>query len=76
MPMELTAVFREVPEGGYMAWVEEMPGAITQGETLEEARANLEDAVRLMIEGNRALADEVVDGMTVIREPLVIDVKD
>jgi len=53
MPVELTTVFREVPEGGYMAWVEEIPGAITQGETLDEARANLEDAVRLLIETER-----------------------
>ncbi|HEU4455571.1 MAG TPA: type II toxin-antitoxin system HicB family antitoxin [Longimicrobium sp.] len=57
MPIELTAVFREVPEGGYMATVKEMPGAITQGETLEEARANLEDAVRLLIETERLVRD-------------------
>ena len=73
MRLELTAVFREVPEGGYIAFVEELPGANTQGVTLEEARANLEDAVRLLIEANRMMIDEDVAGEYVIREPLVID---
>ena len=49
MRLELTAVFRESPEGGYTAYVMEMPGAISEGETLDEARANLEDAVRLLL---------------------------
>jgi predicted RNase H-like HicB family nuclease len=73
MRLELTAIFREVPEGGYMASVKEMPGAISQGETLEEARANLEDAVRLLIETSCELADEEVAGQSVIYEPLLID---
>jgi len=38
--MKLTAVFKKVPEG-YIGWVEELPGANTQGKTLEEARENL-----------------------------------
>jgi len=50
MHLELTAVFREAPEGGYTAFVKEMPAAISEGDTLDEARANLEDAVRLLIE--------------------------
>ncbi len=45
--MELTAVFKKVPEG-YIGWVEELPGANTQGETLEEARENLQEAIRLV----------------------------
>src|SRR6266566_4129966 len=40
MTMQLTAVFEKVPEG-YIAFVEELPGANTQGATLEEARTNL-----------------------------------
>jgi len=52
---EFTAVFRKVPEG-YIGFVEELPGANTQGETLEEARANLEEAVLLVLEANRELA--------------------
>jgi predicted RNase H-like HicB family nuclease len=53
--MELTAVFKKVPEG-YIGWVEELPGANTQGKTLEEARENLQEAIRLVFEANRELA--------------------
>jgi predicted RNase H-like HicB family nuclease len=70
MQLEFTAVFREAPEGGYVAFVEELPGANTQGETLDEARANLREAVELVIEANRALAVKDLAGATVIREPL------
>lgn len=55
MSLELTAVFREVPEG-YIAFVEELPGANTQGATLAEARRNLKEAVALILEANRELA--------------------
>lgn len=51
--MEFTAVFEKVPEG-YIAFVEELPGANTQGDTLEEARENLREAVQLVLEANRA----------------------
>ena len=53
--MELTAVFKKVPEG-YIGWVEELPGANTQGKTLEEGRENLQEAIRLVFEANRELA--------------------
>lgn len=55
--MQLTAVFQQVPEG-FIAFVEELPGANTQGETMEEARENLAEAVALVFEANRALAEE------------------
>jgi predicted RNase H-like HicB family nuclease len=55
MEMSLTAVFKKVPEG-YIAFVEELPGANTQGSSLEEARENLREAVELVLEANRALA--------------------
>jgi predicted RNase H-like HicB family nuclease len=69
MQLQFTAVFRKVPEG-YIGFVEELPGANTQGETLEEARANLAEAVALVLEANRALAEEELRGADVIREPL------
>ena len=53
MKMELTAVFRKVPQG-YVGFIEELPGANTQGATLDEARANLREAVVLVLEANRA----------------------
>ena len=68
--LELTAVFREAPEGGYIAFVEELPGANSQGETLDEARANLREAVELVLEANRTLAEEDLTGVAVIRERL------
>lgn len=71
MQIELTAVFRRVPEG-YIGFVQELPGANTQGATLDEARANLHEAVTLVIEANRALAEETLTGEDVIREPLLI----
>ena len=70
MDIQLTAVFRKVPEG-YIGFVEELPGANTQGATLEEARANLKEAVALVLESNRALAHEEA-GPDAIREPLKI----
>ena len=62
MQNEFTAVFRKVPEG-YIGFVEEIPGANSQGETLEEVRANLEEAVRLVLEANRLLAEEELAAM-------------
>jgi len=72
MKIELTAVFRKVPEG-FIAFIEELPGANTQGATLEEARENLREAVLLVLEANRTLAEEEIRGQDVIREPLRIE---
>ena len=52
--MQFTAVFEKVPEG-YIAFVEEIPGANTQGETLDEARRNLAEASQLVLEANRTV---------------------
>jgi len=49
--MELTAVYIQVPEG-YIAFVEELPGANTQGDTLDEARENLREAVEMVLDAN------------------------
>ena len=58
--MKLTAVFQKFPEG-YAAFVEELPGANTQGATLDEARINLAEAVELILESNRFLSsDELI----------------
>ena len=67
--MQFTAVFEQVPEG-YIAFVEEIPGANTQGESLDEARRNLVEAVQLVLEANRALAEESLAGKHIIRERL------
>ena len=69
MQINLTTVFQQVPEG-YIGWDEELPGANTQGSTLEEARENLKEAIMLVLEANRTLAEEEVAAREVIREPL------
>lgn len=73
MTHTFTAVFEEAEEGGYAAWVEELPGAISQGETLEEARENLKEAIELILEVNRERALEGVDATRLIREPIVVN---
>lgn len=71
MDLQFTAVFRKVPEG-YIGFVEEVPGANTQGATLEEARTNLREAVTLVVEANRMFALEDAPDGEVIREPLKV----
>ncbi|HUE73741.1 MAG TPA: type II toxin-antitoxin system HicB family antitoxin [Pirellulaceae bacterium] len=66
--MEFTAVYVSVPEG-YVAFVEELPGANTQGATLDEARENLQEAVALVLDANRELAEKSLQGQQVTREP-------
>ena len=51
----------KVPEG-YIGFVEELPGANTQGEALEEARANLNEAVAMVLDANRALSAQSLEG--------------
>lgn len=69
MEYQPSAVYHRVREG-YIGFVEELPGANTQGATLEETRANLREAVELVIEANRALSEEELGDAKVIREPL------
>ena len=55
--MKFTAIFRKVPEG-YVAFVDELPGANTQATTLDEAWQNLKEAVVLVLEANRTLTEK------------------
>jgi len=71
MQLQLTAIYRKV-RNGYVAFVEELPGANTQGATLDEARANLREAVALVLEANRSLVAEDSKGADIIREPLLL----
>jgi predicted RNase H-like HicB family nuclease len=66
--MPFTAIFQKVSEG-YIAFIEELPGANTQGATLEEARSNLTEAVEMVLAANRSLAEERIKGCDIIREP-------
>lgn len=65
MKGELTAIIEKAPEGGYWAICPEVPGANGQGETVEEAKQNLKDAVALILEDRledvkRGLPDDVI----------------
>ena len=77
MDLTLTAVFEEIPQaegGGFVAYAEELPGAITQGETLEEARENLRDAIEILLEANRELTKQPRPGARVTREKIKVSV--
>ena len=67
--MNLTAVYQKVPEG-YIGFIEELPGANTQGATLEETRENLKEAIELVLEANRILAQEDFQDENLIRETM------
>ncbi|MCZ7649532.1 MAG: type II toxin-antitoxin system HicB family antitoxin [Planctomycetota bacterium] len=69
MEREFTAVF-EKHGAWYAAYVEEVPGVNTQGRTLKEARANLKEALQLILEANRGLARRASKGVR--REAMVI----
>jgi predicted RNase H-like HicB family nuclease len=66
-----TAVFEQDGEW-WVGSVEELPGALTQGRTLDEARENLRDAVREVLEANRLLAQRERADRPVVREPLLL----
>jgi len=72
MQRTFTAVIQPADEGGYVAWVEELPGANTQGETLEETRENLREAIQLILEVNRERALAHVNESIAIREEIVV----
>ena len=69
--MQFTAVYMAVPEG-FIGFVEELPGANTQGATLEEARKNLNEAVHLVLEANRELAERRIAGRDVVKESFTV----
>lgn len=68
MENTLTAIFEKVPEG-YIGYVEELPGANAQGETLEEVKENLKEAIELVFQANRKVMEEELIGKELIREP-------
>lgn len=69
--MSFTAIFRKVPEG-FIGFVEELPGPNSQGGTLDEVRENLKEAVQMVLEANRQLAEDDIAGQDVIREEFFI----
>ena len=71
MRIQLTAVFEKV-KSGYIGYVEELPGANTQGTTLEDTKRNLREAVELVLESYRQIQEEENAGKEVVKEPFGI----
>ena len=71
MKAEFTAIIRPAPEDGYWAICPEVPGANGQGETIEEAKNNLREAIELILEDRR---QEILRGLPedVIRDKVVV----
>jgi len=71
MKAEFTAIIEEAPEGGYWAICPEIPGANGQGETIEEAKNSLKDAIELILEDRR---EDVLRGLPegVIRDKVQV----
>lgn len=71
--MKLTAIYEEAEEGGYIGYVAEIPGANTQGETLEETRENLKEAVDLLLECYRKdAAGRLANSTNATKEELIL----
>ena len=71
----LTRIFEEAEEGGYVGYVAELPGANTQGETIEEVRENLAEAIQLILEANREeFEKQLPPGSKIKREQLTLRV--
>ena len=66
--LKLTAVFEEAEEGGFIAYIEELPGVNTQGETLEESKTNLLEALELVLRSQRELSEKENGNRKLIKE--------
>lgn len=66
-----TGIFHQA-EGGWVAWAEELPGANTQGDTMDEARENLQEAIQLILETNRARTQERLGTREFVRESILV----
>ncbi len=71
--LKLTAIYEEAEEGGYIGYVAELPGANTQGETIEETRENLKNAVELLLQCYREDAELRLEASRgAVKEPLIL----
>ena len=70
MHLKLTAVFEPAPEGGYTCTFEEFPDVFSEGDTSEEARANLHDALQLVLGYHRDVARKQTGKSGMVREEL------
>jgi predicted RNase H-like HicB family nuclease len=73
MTRDYTVVYQEIEDGWIMATVPELPGAVTQGKTLQEARAMIKEAVELLLESYREHAAKEVP-MNAVWETLRVEI--
>ena len=73
MKQRYHTIFKPVPNGWFVGWCEEIPGAISQGRSLDECRHNLRESLLLMLETHR---DEARLGLdpSCIQEPIELEV--
>ena len=65
--LAFTAVFLK-GKHGYTGFVEELPGVNSQGQTIEEARRNLQRLAAVVFNEERAQSEELLEGKDVVRE--------
>ena len=68
-------IIKPSANGWFVGWVEEVPGTITHGRSLDECRANLKDSLQLMVETNRDTARLGLDPSCIL-ESIEIDLAD
>ena len=73
MKNTFTGVFEKVVDW-YVGYVQELPGAIVQEKTLDEARESLREAIELILISNRELAEQELSGKDVIREEIKVNI--
>jgi predicted RNase H-like HicB family nuclease len=69
--MAFTMVYKKVAEG-YIGFIEELPGANSQARTLSELKENLKQAVQLVLEANKVMAEEMISGQKFSHEKFKI----
>jgi len=72
MTRKFTAVYKKCGEW-YTGWIAEVPGANTQGKTMQETKDNLKEALMLILETNKALAKELAQN-EIVCESMTIPV--
>lgn len=74
MQTSFTAVYKKV-KNWYVGYVEELPGANSQGKTLKETRENLREAIEMILQANRDLMKKEMRGKKMIREKIAIELE-
>ena len=73
--LQLTAIYVPAKEGGYTAYIAELRGIVTQGETFDETHENLLDALELMLETEREEAErELKEKTNIIKKSFKITI--